>query len=262
VFREAERIEMRGSHFDQAQCTARPPGFNNNRRARYFPEMTTIDTAKIVLAALLLLQCRCLMYEHFHDKAMDIKDDSHELSLPGPYDPGVDHKTLTGAFAGIVQYKNDTYFDVLVDSLLKNRYFSYLHILIPAGKNNEPRMIDSNDCSIYDLYKGKCGDNGVLLLEDSIKPFTWNGMPRNIYFQFRGYIYDAICFKYINTANDTVFYKSFIKDREIKWVERKKSKYRWNKTLSYAVLPVDVVLFPFVTLVFLGFLVQYKATHS
>jgi hypothetical protein len=235
----------------------------------------------------LLLQCRCLMYEHFHDKAMDIKDDSHELSLPGPYDPGVDHKTLTGAFAGIVQYKNDTYFDVLVDSLLKNRYFSYLHILIPAGKNNEPRMIDSNDCSIYDLYKGKCGDNGVLLLEDSInyrkfvdtitihaydysaspdedsiEPFAWNGMPRNIYFQFRGYIYDAICFKYINTANDTVFYKSFIKDREIKWVERKKSKYRWNKTLSYAVLPVDVVLFPFVALVFLGFLVQYKATHS
>jgi hypothetical protein len=225
---------------------------------------------KTVLAAILLLECQCLMYEHFHDKALDIKDDSYEPSLPNSFDSHVDNQKLTGAFVGMVEYKNDTYFDVLVDSLLRNRYFSYLHILIPVGKNNEPRMIDSNDCGIYDLYEGKCGDNGVVLLEDSInykkcidtitihafefketpdedsiEPFTWNGIPRNIYFQFRGYNYDAISFKYINNESKTVFYKSFIKDREIKWVHRKRSKYMWNKTLSYVSIPVDILLSPF-----------------
>jgi hypothetical protein len=119
----------------------------NNRRVKYFTEMIIVDTMKIVPVTLLFLQCQCLMYEHFHDKASDIKNDSYELSLPGPYDPNVDQIKLTGAFAGLVEYKNNTYFDVLVDSLLKNRYFSYPHILIPAGKNNKPLMTNTRDYS-------------------------------------------------------------------------------------------------------------------
>jgi hypothetical protein len=226
---------------------------------------------KTLIVALILVQCSCLISEHYNYKALDIKDDSYELSLPNSFETKVYNQKIIGAFVGIVEYKHDKYFNILVDSLLRNRYFSYLHILIPVGKNNEPRLLSNSiNCELYYLFEGKCGNNGVILIEDSInynnyvdtiginayeykdipdedsiKPFRWEGIPRNIFFQFNGYIYDAVYFKYINNQNDTIYYKSFIKEREIKWNYRKKSKYIWNKTLSFLYIPIDIVLSPF-----------------
>lgn len=179
------------------------------------------------------------------------------------------------------------YFDIAVDSILTNRCFSYLHILIPADSNRMPTMHDSVTCEhIYDLFKGKCSKNGVILLEDSINyhrnsgriidtlqvftyegqempdkdsilEFEWDDHPQNIYYQFLGDNFDAVYFKYIDANNKKYFFQSTIKDRKIKWVQRSKSEYFRAATLSYLAIPLDIALLPFELIFLIYCLIEF-----
>lgn len=240
----------------------------------------------IIAFTVALLFCNCISIA-LSNKVSTIESDSNEFSLNTRDDKSRNYKKFVAAYCGIADYKHKKYFDIAVDSILTNRCFSYLHILIPADSNRMPTMHDSVTCEhIYDLFKGKCSKNGVILLEDSINyhrnsgriidtlqvftyegqempdkdsilEFEWDDHPQNIYYQFLGDNFDAVYFKYIDANNKKYFFQSTIKDRKIKWVQRSKSEYFRAATLSYLAIPLDIALLPFELIFLIYCLIEF-----
>jgi hypothetical protein len=226
-----------------------------------------VSAFRLIAFFSMLTSCNCMCFL-FHEKALDCRDDSQELANIQPDDSNTHKKIIVAAYGGVIDHKKGKYFDIIVDSLLTKRNFSYVHILIPINREGLPVIADSTECDSNEFFKGKCGNNGVIIKEDTIDyrrivdtlrvfayeyqdnppidsmlTFTWNGYPKNVYLKFNGDESDAVLFTTIK-GGKMVLYRSIVKNRKLKWVKRSKFKYVFYTSASAISLPVDIILSP------------------